>query len=139
MANINTSDFKEIVRNIENNKILLPDFQREFVWKDEEMQKKIVASVLAKMPVGSILLLASKPDEYSSKIIGCKRELDTSELSDEVEFLLDGQQRITVLTNVFSSIIHDLCKNSRDLVAPQALKRRFFLRVPRWKDAESSK
>lgn len=57
MANINTSDFKEIVRNIENNKILLPDFQREFVWKDEEMQKKIVASVLAKMPVGSILLL----------------------------------------------------------------------------------
>ena len=138
MANINTSDFKEIVRNIENNKILLPDFQREFVWKDEEMQKKIVASVLAKMPVGSILLLASKPDEYSSKIIGCKRELDTSELSDEVEFLLDGQQRITVLTNVFSSIIHDLCKNSKDLVAPQALKRRFFLRVPRWKDAEAA-
>ncbi len=31
MGDINTSDFKEIVRNIENNKILLPDFQREFV------------------------------------------------------------------------------------------------------------
>ena len=36
MANHNISDFKEIVRDIDNKKILLPDFQRDFVWKDEE-------------------------------------------------------------------------------------------------------
>lgn len=29
----NISDFKEIVRRIENEQILLPDFQREFVWR----------------------------------------------------------------------------------------------------------
>ena len=43
-------DFGEIVRKIAEDKMLLPDFQREFVWKDEE-QRKIVASVLAKMPI----------------------------------------------------------------------------------------
>ena len=30
----NVSDFKELVRDIESKKILLPDFQRDFVWKD---------------------------------------------------------------------------------------------------------
>ena len=41
-------DFGEIVRKIAEDKMLLPDFQRGFVWTDEETQRKIVASVLAK-------------------------------------------------------------------------------------------
>lgn len=133
MNNNNVSDFTDIVRKIESKKILLPDFQREFVWKDEEQQKKIIASVLAKMPIGSILLLRSKPNEYASKMIGCKNEIDTNALEGEVEFLLDGQQRITVLANVFSNIIHDQCTKISDLISP-SLKRRFFLRVPKWID-----
>lgn len=107
MANSNYSDFKEIVRDIDDRKILLPDFQRDFVWKDEERQKKIVASVLTKMPIGSILLLTSSADEYCSKIIGRNADLNTSDITGDVDFLLDGQQRITVLTNVFSNVIHD--------------------------------
>ena len=127
----NYTDFKEIVRDIESKKIILPDFQREFVWRDEEQQKKIVASVLARMPIGSVLLLKSKPNEYSSKQIGCKNPVDPQLLNKEVEFLLDGQQRITVLTNVFSNIIHDQCPRVSDLISP-SLKRRFFLRIPKW-------
>ena len=139
MSDKTTTDFKEIVRKIEKNEIMLPDFQREFVWKDEERQKKIVASVLAKMPIGSVLLLASKPDEYSSKHIGLSKTLDTSSMSgDEVLFLLDGQQRITVLSNVFSSIIHDKCTNNNDYVSPVGLKRRFFLCVPKWVKAKEN-
>lgn len=46
MASANISDFKEIVRDIDNKKILLPYFQRDFVWKDEERQKKIVDRAL---------------------------------------------------------------------------------------------
>ena len=139
MSDQTKSDFKEIVRKIEKNQIMLPDFQREFVWKDEERQKKIVASVLAKMPIGSILLLASKPDEYSSKYIGLSKTLDTSKMSgEEVSFLLDGQQRITVLSNVFSSIIHDKCTSNNDYVSPVGLKRRFFLCIPKWEKAKTN-
>lgn len=131
-----TTDFKELVRKIEEKKILLPDFQREFVWKDEEQQCKIIASVLAKMPIGSILLLESKPDEYATKFIGCKNEIDTTNLHEKVEFLLDGQQRITVLANVFSDVIHDNCAKVSDLIS-YTLKRRFFLRIPKWSQREN--
>lgn len=126
-----TMNLQEIIGDIERNKILLPDFQRKFVWTEEERQKKIVASVLTKMPIGSILLLESDPTDYSSKIIGCKT-INNNSSDTKVEFLLDGQQRITVLTNVFSNVIHNNCSKVSDLVSP-TLKRRFFLRIPKWK------
>ena len=136
MASANISDFKEIVRDIDNKKILLPDFQRDFVWKDEERQKKIVASVLTKMPIGSILLLTSSADEYCSKVIGKNADLDASDIVENVDFLLDGQQRITVLTNVFSNVIHDNCERylgktiSNDYIDTLRLARKVF---PDWK------
>ena len=135
MSELNTSNLVEIINKIEKNQILLPDFQREFVWKDEDKQKQLVASVLCKMPVGSILLLESDPDEYAAKVIGCsKKQVATNQITGEVAFLLDGQQRLTVLTNVFSNIIHDNCPKVSELIAPMALKRRFFLKLPKWKD-----
>ncbi len=125
-------DFTNIVKDIETHKIVLPDFQREFVWKDEGMQKQIVASVFAKMPIGSILLLKSSPKEFASKNIGSKIETDIDALTNEVEYLLDGQQRITVLANVFSNIIFEQTPRVSDLNSP-CLKRRFFIRIPHWK------
>lgn len=136
-SNSMVTDFSNIIRQIENKGILLPDFQREFVWRDEEMQKKLVASVLAKMPVGSILLLHGSPSDYQSKSIGRKNAVDVTNLND-VDFLLDGQQRITVLSNVFSSVIFDHSVNFSNLVSP-ALKRRFFLKIPKWKNSKDEK
>ena len=129
----NKTDFNELVRKIDSKEILLPDFQRDFVWKDEEQQKSITASVLAKMPIGSILLLQSEPTEYACKKIGLNQEINTAEIKNKIYFLLDGQQRITVLTNVFSNEIQDNKKKISDLVSP-SLKRRFFLQIPRWSD-----
>ena len=129
----NKTDFNDLVRKIDSKEILLPDFQRDFVWKDEDQQKSITASVLAKMPIGSILLLQSEPTEYACKKIGLNQEIDTSEIKNKIYFLLDGQQRITVLTNVFSNEIQDNKKKISDLVSP-SLKRHFFLLIPRWKD-----
>ncbi|WP_026766919.1 DUF262 domain-containing protein [Selenomonas ruminantium] len=129
------SNLAEIMEKIEKNEILLPDFQRDFVWRDEEQQKQLIASVLCKMPVGSILLLEAKPDDYAANVIGCaKKKVETNAMNAEVEFLLDGQQRITVLANVFSNVIHENCKKVSELIAPMALKRRFFLALPKWKN-----
>lgn len=137
MENKNVSDLTELIKQIEANEILLPDFQREFVWKDVEQQKQLIASVLARMPIGSILLLqSSNPKEFSSKALGRKQIINTSELSGNVEYLLDGQQRMTVLTNVFSNAIFQGLTSVNDLVAPLALKRRFFIKLPKWKSAE---
>ena len=139
MENKNISDLTELIKQIEANEILLPDFQREFVWKDVEQQKQLIASVLARMPIGSILLLqSSNPKEFSSKALGKKQIINTSELGGNVEYLLDGQQRMTVLTNVFSNAIFQGLISVNDLVAPMALKRRFFIKLPKWKSAEDS-
>lgn len=132
-----TMNLQEIISEIDVDKILLPDFQRKFVWTEEERQKKIVASILTKMPIGSILLLESEATDYCSKAVGCKKVIDASQIKGNVEFLLDGQQRITVLTNVFSNVIHNNCDKVSDLVSP-TLKRRFFLKIPKWKNRESS-
>jgi len=131
MNNENKSDLKDLLADIENNRILLPDFQRRFVWKTEDVQTKLVASVLARMPIGSILLLESNVDEYASKLIGRKITPDLSQVEGEVRFLLDGQQRMTVLANVFSNVIHKNCDKVSDLNSP-SLKKRFFLFIPKW-------
>lgn len=121
------------ITKIKKNMILLPNFQRQFVWKDEENQKNLVASVLTKMPIGSILLLKAKnANEYACKALGSSTRLDPQNLGEgDVEFLLDGQQRLTVLANVFSDVIFNL-SGIGDLIAPIALKRRFFLALPRY-------
>ena len=117
MIEKNGSDFKEIVREIENENILLPDFQREFKWKDEDMQKDIVCSVLSRMPIGSILLLKSKASEYACKKIGSKLDAEVSDSNKEISFLLDGQQRLTVLANVFSNVIFEQTNKLSDLIS----------------------
>lgn len=133
--NIIKTDFYCLIKEIEDKKILLPDFQREFKWKNEEQQKKLVASILSKMPIGNILLLKSPADEYSSKMIGRKEKvIIAKDEVDNIKYLLDGQQRLTVLSNVFSNVIHDNAKIS-DLVSP-ALKRRFFLKLPKVKNKD---
>lgn len=133
MENKNISDLTELIKQIEANEILLPDFQRDFVWKDVERQKQLVSSVLARMPIGSILLLqSSNPKELSSKALGRKQTINTGELDGNIEYLLDGQQRMTVLTNVFSNAIFQGLTSVNELVAPSALKRRFFIKLPKW-------
>lgn len=107
MLQPNRESLEVTINKIKKNEILLPDFQRQFVWKEEEMQHKLVASVLTKMPIGSILLLKSKDaHDYSCKPLGAKDPIPSEQLpSGAVEFLLDGQQRMTVLANVFSDAI----------------------------------
>lgn len=127
MDSDNVSDLCNLIEKIDANKILLPDFQREFVWKDIDQQRQIIASVLARMPIGSILLLkSSNVNEFSSKALGKRSRVDTSGITGEVEFLLDGQQRMTVLANVFSDVLYKNIKSVQELVS-LALKRRFFL------------
>ncbi|MBO5826747.1 MAG: DUF262 domain-containing protein, partial [Treponema sp.] len=59
-------DFNTILDRIKKQELILPDFQRGFVWDSEKM-KKLYASVLAKIPVGSILTLESKDDNFNCK------------------------------------------------------------------------
>lgn len=131
MINFKESSIEEMIKRVSKQSILLPDFQRDFVWSEIDKQKRIVASVLTQMPIGSVLLLEAASNEYNANLIGCKN-IPAEPEAGTVSFLLDGQQRFTVLTNVFSNIIHDNCKCAPQSLADRALLKRFFLRIPKW-------
>ena len=126
-------NFYELIKLIEEDRIVLPDFQRGFVWKDKNKQKALIASVLTKLPIGTILLLEIEKNTYGCKKIGFKnRKPDIPDDQNKVLALLDGQQRVTVLTSFFSNELY-VIGDSSELVSP-SLKRRYFLRCPKIKD-----
>ncbi len=132
-------NLKSIIEEIQNNEIMLPDFQRQFDW-DLEKQSGLVASVLTKLPIGGILLLKADSEDYKSKRIGLEsQESAIGTIPDKTNFLLDGQQRMTCLTNVFSDIIHEASqKRVSKLASRQLLATRFYLKVDKWsKDIET--
>lgn len=131
MISFTESSIEEMIKRVSKQSILLPDFQRDFVWSEIDKQRRIVASVLTQMPIGSVLLLEAASNEYNANLIGCKN-ISAEPEAGTVSFLLDGQQRFTVLTNVFSNIIHDNCKCDSQFLADRALLKRFFLRIPKW-------
>lgn len=128
-------NLKSIVEEIQKNEIMLPDFQRQFDW-DIEKQKGLVASVLTKLPVGGILLLKADSSDYQSKRIGLdSKEKIMGTVPEKTNFLLDGQQRMTCLTNVFSDVIHEACeKKVSKLASRSLLATRFYLKVNRWSE-----
>ena len=122
-----TEKLSKFISRIQSNEILLPDFQRKFVWTEVDTQQRLIASVLASLPIGSVLLLEGDSGEFVSKQLGRKNKLDVSGTSQR-NYLLDGQQRLTVLSNVFSNTILKDVKNFKTDLAHESLKRRFYLK-----------
>lgn len=103
-------NLRDIVDRISENTIVLPDFQRGFTWKENNRQKALLASVLTKLPIGTVLFLNVKTEDYGYKKIGKnERNIDNLEGKQEVKALLDGQQRITVLMFAMRSICQMQC------------------------------
>lgn len=119
-------EFSKIIQSIEANKVVLPDFQRGFVWRDKNKQKALIASVLTRLPIGSILLLGATGTSYKYKKIGMKNVKPKIKDDSEVFALIDGQQRITVLTAFLSDELGSIGKEE-DFASP-TLSRRYFLK-----------
>ncbi len=86
---------ESILRDAENGKIQLPDFQRGWVWGDYGI-RSLIASISQAFPVGALMMLqAGGETRFQPRLIeGVPQE----NLSDNLEYLLlDGQQRITSL------------------------------------------
>lgn len=80
---------------IDQGRTKLPLFQREFVW-DKEQSAKLVDSILKGYPIGTFIFWKTKEELKSYKNIG-NFKLPETPKGDFVEYVLDGQQRITSL------------------------------------------
>lgn len=113
----------EYVTWAREGKLQLPDFQREYKWDDERVRQLIV-TVLRGHPMGIVMLLQTGNEQVRFKpkaIAGSGASEDT----DPDWLLLDGQQRLTSLTQAFSS---DGVVGTRDARGKLA-DRRYFVDV----------
>jgi hypothetical protein len=89
----------DLLHGIESGKIQLPDFQRGWVWDDEHIRSLLV-SIARAFPVGAVMLLETGGDaKFKVRPV---EGLDpaTSPPTRAERLILDGQQRLTSLTQV---------------------------------------
>jgi hypothetical protein len=89
----------DLINEAERGTLVLPDFQRSFIWEPEGVRELLV-SVLGNYFIGSILLLQQFKDDspFALRLVQGIDVLNPStQIQTSVKILLDGQQRVTAL------------------------------------------
>lgn len=108
MFETNPIDLKDLLDDVEEGKIQLPDFQRGWVWDDERI-KSLLVSISRQFPVGAIMTLSADGDVQFQK-----RPIEGVTLTENERherYLLDGQQR---LTSLYQALRYDGPVDTRD-------------------------
>lgn len=104
----------ELMVMIRNKDLVLPEFQREYVWSREQA-KKLIDSLLKEFPVGALLFWKTSHPPELKNVDRLPDKLGT------VHVILDGQQRLTTLYLLMMNAIPpyyrevDITMDPRDL------------------------
>ena len=90
-----------LLLDVAKGNIKIPVFQREYVWHDEQIMS-LLDSIYQGYPVGSLLLWSTKERLEHERNVGGFKLPETPE-DYPVQYVLDGQQRLTTLYGVFNS------------------------------------
>lgn len=91
-----TKDFlSNLLQNISNGKIQLPDFQRGWVWDDDHI-KSLLASLSLSYPIGAVMLLetGNASVRFKPRLV---EGVSLPKATNPDQLILDGQQRLTSL------------------------------------------
>jgi hypothetical protein len=93
MFDTTKEDLKDLLRKVDERRLQLPDFQRDYVWGDDDV-RSLIASIGKGFPVGALLTL-----EHGGEVEFKPRALAGTPAGEvrPTELLLDGQQRMTSL------------------------------------------
>ena len=89
----------DLLSDVKNGKVGLPDLQRPFVWKDSKA-RDLLDSMLKGYPIGYIMLWQSPEDYATVNHIGTN---DKAYIQPDY-LVIDGQQRLTALLAAISGI-----------------------------------
>src|SRR5437867_4440483 len=107
---INKLSTRNLLRRISEGRFAIPKLQREFVW-DGPKAAKLLDSIYAGMPIGVVMIW---PTPKSQRLFLRQRYHILPRFNDrnsKVWFLIDGQQRISVIHHVREG---SALKNARD-------------------------
>ncbi len=86
------SKVTDLLSDVKNGRIGLPDLQRPFVWKDNKV-RELLDSMMKGYPIGYIMLWASPDDYENTGYIGKNDKM----FKRPDDLVIDGQQRLTAL------------------------------------------
>lgn len=89
----------DLINEVNKGTIVLPDFQRSFIWSPEEVRELLV-SILGNYFIGSMLFLENlkKDAPFALRLVeGVEQVNEKAEIQNMVKIVLDGQQRTTSL------------------------------------------
>jgi len=87
--------YTDLISEIQKGQIKVPKFQRNFVWSLDKTAK-LLDSILKSYPIGTFILWETRERLNDIKEIG-NLELKSAPEGDKIQYVLDGQQRITSL------------------------------------------
>lgn len=89
----------DLIQDVKNGRIGLPDLQRPFVWKDNKV-RDLLDSMFRGFPIGYIMLWESPADYDRTSHIGKNDKVYKS----PDDLVIDGQQRLTALLAAMEGI-----------------------------------
>ena len=93
MFDITKEDLKDLLREVDSGRLQLPEFQRSYVWNDDDV-RSLLASVAKGFPIGALLTLQTGGGlKFKPRLL----EGVPDKKVEPTQLLLDGQQRITTL------------------------------------------
>jgi hypothetical protein len=92
---------RKVIEQISSGAIRIPAFQRGFVW-DAEHVAYLMDSIYKGYPFGAVILWRTKEKLNSERNLG-PFELPKGQADYPVDYVLDGQQRITSIFGVFQA------------------------------------
>lgn len=107
---------KDLLQEIVSGQLQLPDFQRGWVWDDAHIRSLLV-SIGRSFPVGTVMLLeiGGEAKFQIRPVEGLDMGANSEKLAERL--ILDGQQRLTSLTQVLKSAepVKTKDENKRDI------------------------
>ena len=97
------SSLNDLLRDIREGKIQLPDFQRGWVWDDDHIRDLLV-SIARSFPIGAVMLLESGGVDVrfqTRPVEGAESGIPKGQQPEKL--ILDGQQRLTTLSQALAS------------------------------------
>ena len=91
---------QQLADRVMTGDIALPEFQRPFVWTQKQV-RNLLDSIYHNYPIGSLLVWESREDLESKRKIA-DLEVNPRSESYPVNYLLDGQQRLSAICGVLN-------------------------------------
>ncbi|MGD9160385.1 MAG: DUF262 domain-containing protein [Desulfobacteraceae bacterium] len=97
--------YQNLFSGVDTGQIRIPQFQREFIW-NQNQTAKLIDSIIKGFPIGTFILWKTAETMRTVRTIG-NAELPPTRDGDIYLYVLDGQQRITSLYAVQKGLVID--------------------------------